>query len=52
MPYPAAAEALQELHGVGPKVADCIALFSLDKLDAVPCDTHVWQVEGYLLSCS
>jgi N-glycosylase/DNA lyase len=44
MPYPAAAEALQELHGVGPKVADCIALFSLDKLDAVPCDTHVWQI--------
>jgi len=37
-------EALQELHGVGPKVADCIALFSLDKLEAVPCDTHVWQI--------
>jgi N-glycosylase/DNA lyase len=28
-------EALQQLCGVGPKVADCVALFSLDKLDVV-----------------
>lgn len=32
------------LPGVGPKVADCIALFSLDHLDVVPVDTHVWQM--------
>jgi len=32
------------LYGVGRKVADCVALFSLDKLDAVPIDTHVWQI--------
>jgi hypothetical protein len=30
--------------GVGKKVADCTALFSLDKLDLVPVDTHVWQI--------
>ena len=36
--------ALVELSGVGPKVADCVALFSLDKLDIVPVDTHVWQI--------
>jgi hypothetical protein len=30
--------------GVGPKVAACVALFSLDKHDAIPVDTHVWQV--------
>jgi N-glycosylase/DNA lyase len=29
---------------VGPKVADCICLFSLDKIGAVPVDTHVWQI--------
>lgn len=35
---------LQTLPGIGPKVSDCIALFSLDKLDLVPVDTHVWQI--------
>ena len=37
-------EALLELDGVGPKVADCVALFSLDQVDAVPVDTHVWRI--------
>ena len=32
------------LPGVGPKVAACIALFSLDQHHAIPVDTHVWQV--------
>lgn len=36
-------DALVEMHGVGAKVADCVALFSLDQLDAIPVDTHVWQ---------
>eukprot|EP00029_Vermamoeba_vermiformis_P005020 TRINITY_DN1624_c0_g1_i1.p1 TRINITY_DN1624_c0_g1~~TRINITY_DN1624_c0_g1_i1.p1 ORF type:complete len:221 (+),score=56.80 TRINITY_DN1624_c0_g1_i1:915-1577(+) len=35
---------LTTLTGVGKKVADCTALFSLDKLDLVPVDTHVWQI--------
>ncbi len=32
---------LEGLHGVGSKVADCVALFSLDKLEAFPIDTHI-----------
>ncbi|OMO50697.1 hypothetical protein COLO4_37918 [Corchorus olitorius] len=35
--------ALCTLPGVGPKVAACIALFSLDQHHAIPVDTHVWQ---------
>jgi hypothetical protein len=35
---------LLEFPGVGPKVADCIALFSLDRGDTVPVDTHVWSI--------
>ncbi|KAJ2035672.1 8-oxoguanine glycosylase ogg1 [Coemansia sp. RSA 922] len=35
---------LMKLSGVGPKVADCVLLMSLDKADAVPVDTHIWQV--------
>lgn len=26
------------------QVADCACLMSLDKADAVPVDTHVWQI--------
>lgn len=26
------------------KVADCVALFSLDRKDIIPVDTHVWQI--------
>ncbi|CAH0484399.1 unnamed protein product [Peronospora farinosa] len=29
---------------VGRKVADCVALFSLEKMEAIPVDTHVWQI--------
>ncbi|KAI3686940.1 hypothetical protein L1987_80630 [Smallanthus sonchifolius] len=36
-----AIEALTSLPGVGPKVAACIAVFSLDQHHAVPVDTHV-----------
>ncbi|CAI5979588.1 unnamed protein product [Closterium sp. NIES-64] len=32
------------LPGVGPKVAACVALLSLDQHAAVPVDTHVWQL--------
>jgi N-glycosylase/DNA lyase len=35
---------LMELPGVGRKVADCVALFSLDQTAAVPVDTHVWNI--------
>ncbi|MFY7953851.1 MAG: DNA glycosylase [Armatimonadaceae bacterium] len=36
--------ALTDLPGLGPKIADCIALFAFDCDDAVPVDTHVWRV--------
>ncbi|CAL5417448.1 unnamed protein product [Camellia sinensis] len=39
-----AIDALSSLPGVGPKVAACIALFSLDQHHAIPVDTHVWQI--------
>lgn len=36
--------ALLELTGVGPKVADCVCLMGLGWGEAVPVDTHVWQI--------
>lgn len=43
-------DALSTLPGVGPKVAACIALFSLDQHHAIPVDTHVWRIATrYLL---
>ncbi|KAI9096103.1 N-glycosylase/DNA lyase [Phlyctochytrium arcticum] len=42
--YPETRTHLLTLTGVGPKVADCICLFSMDKHDVVPVDTHVIQI--------
>lgn len=42
-PYEEAHAALVEIKGIGPKLADCICLFALDKTEAVPLDTHIWQ---------
>ncbi|KAI9048206.1 hypothetical protein LZ554_008001 [Drepanopeziza brunnea f. sp. 'monogermtubi'] len=42
--YRKAHEALLELQGVGPKVADCVCLMGLGWGEAVPVDTHVWQI--------
>ena len=39
-PYAEAKERLMESKGIGPKIADCIAVFSLEKLEAFPID--VW----------
>ena len=36
--------AVSLFSGVGKKVADCVALFCLDQFNAVPVDTHVWQI--------
>lgn len=41
LPYDVAKEILQELPGVGQKVADCVLLFSLDHLEAFPCDINI-----------
>jgi N-glycosylase/DNA lyase len=40
-PYEAAREYLTRFVGVGEKVADCVLLFSLDHLEAVPLDTWI-----------
>lgn len=42
--YGEARERLLKLYGVGGKVADCICLFALHKIDAFPIDTHIKQV--------
>ncbi|KAI8806786.1 DNA glycosylase [Cladochytrium replicatum] len=42
--YETARAELLKLPGVGPKVADCVCLFSLDKMQSVPVDTHVRQI--------
>ena len=44
MSYPEAKAELLKLHGVGPKVADCILLMSLDQPSSVPVDTHMFQI--------
>ncbi|KAL5116294.1 8-oxoguanine glycosylase ogg1 [Pleosporales sp. CAS-2024a] len=42
--YQTARAELLALSGVGPKVADCVCLFGLGWSEAVPVDTHVWQI--------
>lgn len=42
--YEDARESLIKLNGIGPKVADCILLMSLDKPGAIPVDTHMFQI--------
>ncbi|MDR3690420.1 MAG: hypothetical protein P4L46_13650 [Fimbriimonas sp.] len=41
--YEVAHRELMAISGIGPKLADCIALFALDMTEAVPVDTHVWK---------
>src|SRR4030042_6452455 len=44
MPDQEAREKLGELPGVGLKVADCVLLFSLGRLDAFPVDVWVKRI--------
>jgi len=44
MPYQQAKKALMSFSGVGSKVADCVLLFSLGRLDAFPVDVWVKRV--------
>lgn len=43
-PYDQARAELLSIRGVGAKIADCVCLFSLDKDESVPVDTHVRQL--------
>lgn len=51
-PYLQARDALRTLPGVGLKVSDCVCLMSLDKSEAVPVDTHVWQIAKRDYNCA
>lgn len=42
--YPDARKRLMKLPGVGPKVADCILLYSMGKLEAFPIDTWIRKI--------
>ena len=51
MPYPDAKRRLMEYDGIGPKIADCICLMALDKVEAFPVDRHIRRaVEDYVSS--
>lgn len=39
---------LMSIHGVGPKVADCVMLFSLKRSDAFPTDVWVKRIMSHL----
>jgi N-glycosylase/DNA lyase len=43
-PYDQVLVELIKIPGIGKKVADCICLMSLDKLEAIPVDTHVLSI--------
>lgn len=43
-PYNMARKELMQIDGVGEKIADCVLLFSLDKLESFPVDRWIWRV--------
>ena len=47
MNYEDAKHALLEVYGIGDKTADCILLFSLEKLEAFPIDTWIARMLTY-----
>lgn len=44
MDYSECVESLQTINGVGPKVADCVALFAFEHLNAFPVDARISRV--------
>nr|MBO2493541.1 8-oxoguanine DNA glycosylase [Clostridia bacterium] len=47
LPYQEAYKALMACPGVGPKVADCVLLFSMGKTEAFPVDVWIKRVMQY-----
>ena len=45
-PYEEAKARLMECPGIGPKIADCVLVFSLEKLEAFPIDVWVRRALG------
>lgn len=43
-PFHVVRQTLTQLCGVGPKIADCVCLFGMDKSHVVPVDTHVRSI--------
>ena len=50
-PYIVAKREIGKCAGVGNKIADCIALFSLDKLEAFPVDVHIGRALSGWVNC-
>ncbi len=44
MDYETCVRELQNINGVGPKVADCVALFAFEHMDAFPIDARISKV--------
>tara|TARA_Y100000758_G_scaffold300673_1_gene265200 strand:+ start:752 stop:1597 length:846 start_codon:yes stop_codon:yes gene_type:complete len=45
-PYPIAKEILMGCPGIGPKISDCILVFSLEKMEAFPIDVWIRRALG------
>lgn len=52
LPTPQLLDALQEFDGVGPKVADCVALFAYHRFDVFPVDTWIKKIYTHLFGAS
>lgn len=44
LPYKDTCKTLMKFQGIGRKVADCICLMSMDHLNAVPIDCHIYEI--------